>query len=219
MCCNKDKSYCCSKDKSKCPVKRYFLPLVGVFALGIFDEVRNFYYFPLIFTFGFFILFWNFPYLVYYTNTQPTYYEDLFVKKKTQIYNVPYQVKEKFELIFKWTIIITSSLTMGFLADYWLYKTTELISLFEILGVTGGILKLFQFINNIIGKILIKIIKYVLKSEVIKYRTSIEKTKESSSKINIELTSIDNHSLNTNFPKSKSYSDSLGKIATEKNQV
>ena len=90
---------------------------------------------------------------------------------------------------------------MGFLADYWLYKTTELISLFEILGVTGGILKLFQFINNIIGKILIKIIKYVLKSEVIKYRNSIEKTKQSSSKINIELTSIDNHSLNSNFPK------------------
>ena len=151
---------CCReiKKEKKCPVKRYFLPLVGVFGLGVFEEVRNFYYFPLIFTFGFFILFWNFPFIVYYTNSQPTYYEDLFIVKRQKDYSIPYKVKDKFECIFKWTIIITSSLTMGFLADYWLYKTSQVISVFEILGITGGILKLFQFINNIIGKILIKII-------------------------------------------------------------
>lgn len=202
------------KIKRKCPIKRYFIPLVGIFFLGLFDEVRNFYYFPLIFTFGFFILFWNFPYLVYYTNTQPTYYEDLFLKKKQQTYNVPYQVKEKFECIFKWTIIITSSLTMGFLADYWLYKTTNMESIFEILGVTGGILKLFQFINNIIGKILIKIIKYVLKSEISKYRETINKTKETSQQISLEMKSIEKN-LNSTFRKSRSYSNSLDSITSD----
>ena len=198
---------CCKKNKqTKCPIKRYFLPFVGIFGLGVIEEVRNFYYFPLVFTFGFFILFWNFPYFVYYTNTQPTYYEDLFVKKKQPDYNIPYQVKNKFEFIFRWTIIITSSLTMGFLADYWLYKTTQVVSTFEILGITGGILKLFQFINNIIGKILIKIIKYVLKTEVKRYRDAIQQTKETCSEITVELGNLES---NANFKKSKSYNSSL----------
>ena len=67
-----------------CDIKRYFLPLIGVFGLIAIDEVRNFYYFPIVFTFGFFILFWNFPNLVYYTNSQPIYYEDLFINKRNE---------------------------------------------------------------------------------------------------------------------------------------
>lgn len=198
---------CCKKEK-KCHIKRYFLPFIGVFFLAFWDEVRNFYYFPLIFTFGFFILFWNFPYFVYYTNSQPTYYEDLFVIKRQPEYSVPYKVKEEFECIFSWTIIITSSLTMGFLADYWLYKTNQVASIFEILGITGGILKLFQFINNIIGKILIKIIKFILKNEIKKYQDNLDNTKENSSQIILEMINIDN----SNIRKVKSVNSSLNKI-------
>ena len=199
MCCKKEKKY---------SIKRYFLPFVGVFFLGVLDEVRNFYYFPLIFTFSFFVLFWNFPFLVYYTNTQPTYYEDLFVKRKQPDYNVPYKVRDKFECIFSWTIIITSSLTMGLLADYWLYKTYHVASIFEILGITGGILKLFQFINNLIGKMLIKIIKFVLKNEVNKYNETIKETKENSSQLILEMQTIDS----SNIRKVKSHNSALSKI-------
>ena len=117
-----------------------------------------------------FYLFWNFPYFVYYTNSHPTYYKDLFVIKKQPDYSVSCKVKEKFECIFSSTIIITRSLTMSFLADYWLYKTNQVASIFEILDITNSILKLFQFINNIISKILIKVIKFILKNEIKKYK-------------------------------------------------
>ncbi len=70
----------CRESKKNVKIKRFFLPFLLVFGLVFIKDVRNFYYFPIIFTIGFFILFWNYPSLVYYTNSQPIYYEDLFHK-------------------------------------------------------------------------------------------------------------------------------------------
>lgn len=192
-----------SKCKKKYSIKRYFLPFLGVFALVVIDEIRNFFYFPVVFTFGFFILFWNFPNLVYYTNTQPIYYEDLFInKRQLPNYNVPENIKSKFQCIFDWTLIITSSITMGCLADYWLYKTNHIDSIFEILGITGGILKLFQLVNNLCGKIMIKIIRCSIKKEKKKYADAIYETRRRSK----ELIHNDdnNHFEMINISKSKS---------------
>ena len=192
-------------NKNKYQIKRYFLPFLGVFALSIFEEVRNFYYFPIVFTFGFFILFWNFPSLVYYTNTQPIYYEDLFVdKKKLPNYNVPEHIKNKFECIFDWTLITTSSLAMGLLADYWLYKTNNSNTVFEVLGVTGGILKLFQLINNMVGKVMLKIIKFKLKKEKEKYRRKILETRKKSEEILEEGSMKSFDGMELYMPKSQS---------------
>lgn len=190
--------YDVNKNKKKCEVKRYFLPLIGVFGLAAIDEIRNFYYFPIVFTFGFFILFWNFPNLVYYTNSQPIYYEDLFInKRKLPNHNVPEKIKVKFQCIFDWTLILTSSITMGCLADYWLYKTNSVSSIFEILGITGGILKLFQLVNNLIGKIMIKVIRCSIRKEKEKYADVINETRRRSRELmqinenkNYEMSSI-----------------------------
>lgn len=196
-----------SKNKVKVKGKRFFLPFLLVFGLVFIKDVRNFYYFPIIFTIGFFILFWNYPSLVYYTNSQPIYYEDLFInKKKLPNYNVPEKIKAKFQCIFDWTLIITSSLTMGCLADYWLYKTNSVHSIFEILGVTGGILKLFQLINNFIGKIMIKIIRYSIRKEKEKYANVILETRRRSEEI-LNLSKSQNIEMST-LSKSKS-SDTL----------
>ena len=49
-------------------------------------------------------------------------------------------------------IFLYSALSAA-LSDYWLFKTQNSTSYFEILGVTGGILKIFQMVASIGGGI------------------------------------------------------------------
>jgi len=158
---------CCELPRCKdIPIKRYFLPLIGVFALAYLPEFRNFVYLPIIITFGFLILFWNFPWIVYYTASKPLYYQDLFIdEKKLPNYDVDEGIKYKFKLILETVLIISNALLTGALADYYLYKTTGNEGYLEILGVTGGIIKIFQMINNSISRFMLKILKRCIKKE------------------------------------------------------
>ena len=89
----------------------------------------------------------------------------------------------------------------GFFSDYWLYKTTDVESYLEIIGVTGGIIKIFQVINNSIGRIMLKILKSCVKKENSRFKqeqreriNSIVSLKHVESLDNIktlELTDID----------------------------
>ena len=161
------KNNCCELPRCKdIPIKRYFLPLIGVFALAALPELRNFVYLPLIITFGFLILFWNFPWIVYYTASKPLYYQDLFIdEKKLPNYDVDEGIKRKFKLILETVLIISNALLTGALADYYLYKTIGNEGYIEILGVTGGIIKIFQMINNSISRLMLKILKRCIKKE------------------------------------------------------
>ena len=149
--------------KKKYPIKRYFLPTIGVSSLLVFEDTQDFLYVPLIMCYCFFILFWNYPKLVYFTNTKPIYYEDIFINvlhsPKINETVIDLKVKKRFEKIFTWTLIIMNTLLMGALSDFWLYKTQELDGYTEVIGITGGILKLFQFLNTLIGSLLIRIIR------------------------------------------------------------
>jgi len=164
FCCDKD---CCELPRCKdIPIKRYFLPLIGVFALAALPELRNFVYLPLIITFGFLILFWNFPWIVYYTASKPLYYQDLFIdEKKLPNYDVADSIKYKFKMILETVLIISNALLTGALADYYLYKTIGNEGYIEILGVTGGIIKIFQMINNSISRFMLKILKRCVRKE------------------------------------------------------
>jgi hypothetical protein len=163
LCCDED----CKIPKCKdIPIKRYFLPLIGVFALSALPELQNFVYLPLIITFGFLILFWNFPWIVYYTASKPLYYQDLFIdEKKLPNYDVDESIKYKFKMILESVLIISNALLTGALADYYLYKTTGAEGYIEILGVTGGIIKIFQMINNSISRFMLKILKRCIRKE------------------------------------------------------
>lgn len=164
MCC---KNNWCGLPRCKdIPIKRYFLPLIGVFALAALPELRNFVYLPLIITFGFLIIFWNFPWVVYYTASKPLYYQDLFIdEKKLPNYDVDEGIKYKFKMILETVLIISNALLTGALADYYLYKTIGNEGYIEILGVTGGIIKIFQMINNSISRFMLKILKRCIKKE------------------------------------------------------
>lgn len=161
------KNNCCELPRCKdIPIKRYFLPLIGVFALAALPELRNFVYLPLIITFGFLILFWNFPWIVYYTASKPLYYQDLFIdEKKLPNYDVDDSIKYKFKMILEIVLIISNALLTGALADYYLYKTTGNEGYIEIVGVTGGIIKIFQMINNTISRFMLKILKRCVRKE------------------------------------------------------
>ena len=169
ICCDEN---CCKIPKCKdIPIKRYFLPLIGVFALAALPEFRDFVYLPIVIIFGFLILFWNFPRMVYYTASKPLYYEDLFIdEKKLPNYDVDPKIKSKFQNILIWVLIITNSILVGVLADYWLYKTSDVQNYLEIIGVTGGIIKIFQVINNSIGRGMLKILKGCIKKENNRFR-------------------------------------------------
>jgi len=158
-----------NENKSKCkniPIKRYFLPFVGIFALTILPEFRGFIYLPIVVTCGFLIIFWNFSWIVYYTASKPLYYEDLFIdEKKLPNYEVDDKIKIKFKMILETVLIITNALLTGALAEYYLYKTTGSEGYIEIIGVTGGIIKMFQLVNNAISRFMLKILKECVKKE------------------------------------------------------
>ena len=151
----------------KIKLKRYFLPLIGLLGLVWIEEIHNYTYFPLVVGFVSFIFFWNFPYFVYRTISKPLYLEDLFLdENKLPSYDVDLKIKNRFKTILKWTLIITNTLLISALSDYYLYKTTDLKNNpFQILGITGGLIKLFEMINNIICKYILKIMRYFIKKE------------------------------------------------------
>lgn len=130
-----------------------------------FEQFQDFIFFPLIVSVASFILFWNFPKIVYYTASKPLYYEDLFIDiKQLPNYEVNEKVKSHFKFILEIILILTNSILMGILSDIWLLKSNETLDIFDIIGITGGVIKIFQIVNNTISRIMLKIVrKFVLK--------------------------------------------------------
>lgn len=147
------------RDRSRwcqCSIKRMLLPLVGVPGLISIHYFQNFIYIPLFIFFSAVIFFWNFPSILLFNNKKPIYYDELFldIKKAPQL-DIAEDIQYKYKNRFLGILIITNALLLAGLSDYWLYRTQESTSYIEIAGITGGILKLFQYINITTGKIVL----------------------------------------------------------------
>ena len=59
--------------------KRTSLLLVGLVALLWDNHIRNYIYIPIVIFVCAYVVFWNFPVLILFTNSRPLYYEDLFI--------------------------------------------------------------------------------------------------------------------------------------------
>ena len=195
-CCCDISVNCC---KYKVKLKRFFLPLFfGIFAI-FFDESRNVVYFPLIVSGCFFVLFWNYPKIVYYTASKPLYYQDIFIdEKKLPNYDVNIKIKHKFECIFVWVLIATNTLLMAGLSEYWLFRSMISESYMEIIGISGGIIKIFQIVNNTVCRIMLKVLKSYVKDENQKFEQlqarrvkSILNLKETKSESILEMVEAD----------------------------
>jgi hypothetical protein len=166
MCNDNCKKYC-----KEIPIKRYFLPLMGILALTPIEEVRTLIYLPIIIFFASAILFWNFTWVVYYTASKPLYYNDLFIDvKKLPNYEVDDRIKKRFKLILEIVLIITNSILMAVLSDVWILRTNNDKDILSILGTTGGIIKIFQIINNTISRVMLKILRKCILKESAKIR-------------------------------------------------
>jgi hypothetical protein len=161
----------CKKSCKEIPIKRYFLPLMGILALTPIEEVRTLIYLPIIIFFASAILFWNFTWVVYYTASKPLYYNDLFIDvKKLPNYEVDDRIKKRFKLILEIVLIITNSILMAVLSDVWILRTNNDKDILSILGTTGGIIKIFQIINNTISRVMLKILRKCILKESAKIR-------------------------------------------------
>ena len=146
--------------------KRCFLPLVGIIGVVAVDGVISYTYLPLVFGFSSFILFWNFPKMAIFFSSRPTYYEDLFLKNNEEELTISDEDKQKFKCIFEWCLIVSSSILCGALSCYWLFNAEmrSLNTYFEVIGITGGILKIYYIINYTIGSIIIMCLQKKIKN-------------------------------------------------------
>ena len=71
-----------------------------------------------------------------------------------------------FTKAYTWILIITNSILTSLLSEYWIYKTKDTSSVFEIVGVSGGILKIFQIINHYTGVVTLRIIRINISNKI-----------------------------------------------------
>ena len=208
----------------KISLKRMFLPCIGLLSLITLESMQTYVYLPMLVSFVSFILFWNFPELVYISNTRPLYYEDLFIDSDLLTLGKDPQtpgssivinpiIRQRFEKKFLWTLIFTNTIFMGALADYWLYKSNYDDSndveyendYYEIVGVTGGILKIFQFFNNTIGSVMLHFIYKQLKKEHYKVEKRLLAAKRQREKLEVEMIEFPNikHTITESPPNKK----------------
>tara|TARA_B110000967_G_C18657889_1_gene446638 strand:+ start:42 stop:650 length:609 start_codon:yes stop_codon:yes gene_type:complete len=190
--CNEKCKKCCKN----IPLKRYFLPLMSILALTPIEEVRTLVYLPMVIFLASVILFWNFTWIVYYTASKPLYYNDLFIDiKKLPNYEVDCRIKKRFKLILEIVLIITNSILMAILSDVWILRTNKDKDILSILGTTGGIIKIFQIINNTISRIMLKILRKCILKESAKIREKkreqiMELIQLKETKISVEMKNI-----------------------------
>ena len=155
----KDESCCSYKIcGTKILYKRASLLLIGLSALFLDKEIQNYIYIPLVIFVCAYVIFWNFPVLILFTNSRPLYYEDLFIADwNVKLLDINDVVRKRFETRFQCILIFSNSIFCAALADYWLYELLDKqdYSYVGLLGITGGIVKIFQFINHCSGSILL----------------------------------------------------------------
>ena len=183
----------CNK-KYKIKKRRVFLPFIGGIGLIIYQELQTYIYLPLVIGIFFFIVFWNFPQLIYLNNTKPLYYEDLFIDTtRLPLLDISPLVKKKFENTFEITLIVTNTLLMSALSDYWLYRTHNTTSYMTIVGVTGGILKIFQIINYSSGTLILIITRRLIKKEVLRNKNNVYNESKETEMMNLN---VENNNIN-----------------------
>ena len=182
------------------------LSLVFIFSstLFLYQQYRTYVYIPIISFICSLVLFWNYPILILFTNSRPMYYEDLFIYDWNVKYiNIEKNIKNRFENIFNIILIISNSIFISALSDYLFYETKEKTSYVEVIGITGGIFKIFQIVNHINGSILLYITRRILLNKI-KKEKSIELTRNIGVNKNNDsnrIVSINNITNNVNSSK------------------
>tara|TARA_B100001248_G_scaffold252964_1_gene229703 strand:+ start:420 stop:911 length:492 start_codon:yes stop_codon:yes gene_type:complete len=112
------------------------------------------------------ILFLNFPILVTWSNTKPLYYDDLYLdSEKLPSLKLPDYKKKSYKKLYKILLTIYDSIMIAMISNYWLMKTKDATSYYEIIGITGGILQIFHVLNLFTGTVILYVIKHMITNE------------------------------------------------------
>ncbi len=162
----KEQSCCvCAMFGREIQYKRFSLIILGGLVSLAHPDIQNYIYIPLVAFVCALVVFWNFPILVLFTNSRPLYYEDLFIEDRNEIHmEVNEQLRNKFESRFQCVLIFTNSIFVAALSDYWFYqfRDREDVSYVALMGITGGIVKIFQIVNHTSGSIVLALTRRCL---------------------------------------------------------
>ena len=158
----------CSKNILSLKKERYLLPFSSLVLLFIDENIRkNTSSFISILFLSLICLFINFPFLVTWTKSKPIYIEELFVDSgKIPLIKLDDETKQTYKRIYDYILILTNSILVSLLSNYWFYKTETEKSFYEIMGVTGGILQIFHLLNIMTGTITLCSIKYYIRHKI-----------------------------------------------------
>ena len=157
-----------TKESSRIKPIRFTLPLLSTIALLIYTSVReNTIYVSIITFLCSLIVFGNFPVLVTVNISKPVYYEDLYIDShKIPKINLSDKQKEIYKCSYLAILVFSNSLLMCAIANYWLFKTSDMTSYYEIIGIIGGLLKIAGSFNHATGRASIFIIRTCIRNRI-----------------------------------------------------
>jgi len=104
--------------------------------------------------------------LVTWTNSKPLYYDDLYLdSKKLPSLSLSDDKKKSYKKLYKIVLTLYNSVMISIISNYWVIKTRGTSSLYEIFGITGGILQIFHVLNLFTGTVLLYCIKHMINNE------------------------------------------------------
>lgn len=143
------------------PTKRYSLCILSLLGMLTNKKYRNDLLILFLVTFlSSCVTFYNFDILATWNNSKPLYYEDLYVDyDQLPTIDLADSQKKMFKKTYTRILIISNSLLTSSIIVYWKIKSSESTSFIEVIGVTGGLLKIASLLNIGTGKITLYLIK------------------------------------------------------------
>ena len=183
----------------------------------VFQNAHDIIYEPLMCGICAMIIFINFPAVVIFLHSRPIYYDDLIIKNyEGEGYIYDDNFRKKYQVIFQWFATITSSFMIGLTVELWFYRSkmfpqssgtgAKAVSSFVVMGVIGGMLKLYYGATMILGRIILFALKYFKQKEQERMRLEVERrTVVELSGVGVTIgTDLDEASL---IPRAASYNN------------
>ena len=129
--------------------------------------------------------------MVIILHSRPIYYDDLVIKnyndeESANLYDDSF--RKKYQNIFRWIVTVTSSAMIGVTVSLWYFRDSmfsnngHVVNSFVIVGVIGGMLRIYYAATMLIGRFIMILLRYLRKREqqrlrnVVEQRTLIELT-------------------------------------------
>ena len=133
------------------------------------------------------ILFLNFPSFVIMLHSRPIYFDDLIIKNyegDSCIYDESF--RKKYQKIFVVIASSTSAIMVGVTVELWFFRDDtfngngdnsagdQTVNSFVVLGIIGGLLRIYYGATMILGRVLLSVLKKLKKKEQEKLRQNAQ---------------------------------------------